>query len=96
MLRIVGDTQTMTQSSLDDISQYLNVAMKEVFKLHAGWFGFQMEPSNHLITKVSALGYWLKIILQTCIEVYLHPLVTGKLGGTQVLLGDCDSLEGTS
>ena len=75
---------------------YLGVTIEEVFEIHAGWFEFQTGPPNHLITNVKAAGYCLEIILHTCAEVFLHPLVTGILGSTQVPLFDCDSLEAAS
>ena len=66
----------------------MDAAIKEVFKLQIGWFGFQMEPPNDLITENSALGYYLMIILHTYGAVLICMLIAEVLGGAQVPLGD--------
>ena len=77
----------MIQPSLVVGSQYLGAMIKEVFNLHMGWFGFQIEPLDDVITDVSAFGYCLEIILHTCGEDLLCLLVDGALGSAQVPFG---------
>lgn len=92
-LSIIRNYQTIIQPSILAVFQYLCVAIDEVFKLHDGWFRFQTEPSNDLITEGNALGYCFKIILHTHGDVLICTLVAEVLGNAQNTLSDCDLLE---
>ena len=78
---------------LFDIVQYLDLAVEKIFEPHVPWLASQAQPSNHLVSKVGALGDSFKIIPNAVLEVLLGPFCSFVLCGTKVPFCDSRALE---
>ena len=57
------------------------------------WLAYQARSSNHLVSKVGALGDGFKIISNAVLEVLLGPFCSFVLRGTKVPFCDSSALE---
>jgi hypothetical protein len=92
-LSVVGQFHSATKVAPFYVVQYLDPAVEKLFEPHVSWLGFQTQPSNHLVSKVGALGDGFEVIPNAVLEVLLASLRAFILRSTKIPLRDSSALE---